>query len=148
MRESWKPARAQARRRLSVDWPVNSKMASFGRIRGLACGAFGEGSPDLHKLAAEIAEMGAAKNYQDMGAQTTKQAKARAYRYVYKTLGVEMMRSAAMLRVNRLGTVLAKTETLRAAAARRSNPVPAWFNTRQEYFDRHSFSTSAHDRPW
>ena len=95
-----------------------------------------------------FAESGAARKYQDMGAQTTNQAKARAYRYVYKTLGVEMMRSAALLRVNRLGTVLAKSETLAAAEARRVDPVPAWFNTRQEYFDRHSFSMSVHDRPW
>ena len=128
--------------------PVATKLASFGKVKGLVCGAFGEGSPDMHKLIANIVETAAIKRYQDMGARTSKDAIARANRFAYKTLGVEMMRSTSLLRVGRLGIVLAKPENQKATARRRSHSAPAWFETRQEYFDKHSFSTSSHERAW
>ena len=56
---------------------------------------------------------------------TTKEATSRAYRYVYKTIGVEMMRSTAALRLKRLGVALAKPETIKAASKVRATNMSA-----------------------
>ena len=77
--------------------PVAARLATYGRIKGLCCGAFGEGSPDLHKLCVKLVDSGAAAN-EDLGAQSTQRARIRASRYIYKTLGIEMMRGIAALR--------------------------------------------------
>ena len=78
--------------------PVSLKLASYGRVRGLICGAFGEGSPDLHKLCDKIAECAAATKYQDLGATNINAAKSRASNFVYRAVGIEMMRGTAALK--------------------------------------------------
>ena len=99
--------------------PVGLKLASHGRVRGLVCGAFGEGSPDLHKLCNKLAEVLATTRFEDLGATSVKSAKARAFRYVFRTVGIEMMRGTAALRQLRMGTILAGNASTKAAASRR-----------------------------
>ena len=63
--------------------PVGLKLTSFGRVKGFACGAFGEGSPDMHKLCNKLADVAASTRFMEMGARSLKTAKSRASRYVY-----------------------------------------------------------------
>ena len=128
--------------------PVEARLSTYGRIRGLICGAFGEGSPDMHTLCAKLVSAGAAARAQDLGAQSTKQAKIRASRYIYRMMGIEMMRGTAALKYYRLTIIISGPESAKAAAIRRQCAQRAWDNEHEDYFDRHSFGSRAHIRPW
>lgn len=128
--------------------PVGLKLSSFGRVKGLACGAFGEGSADLHDLCGKLPESAALNKYSDMGAASAKDAKSRATRYVYRLLGIEMMRSISTLRPYRLAMALAGSKSNREAAARRKWSRVAFEKDCSSYFDKHSYGTTCHARPW
>ena len=49
--------------------PMCTKLPSFGRIHGLACGAFGKGSQDVYNICMKIAGKGGATHYQDLFAK-------------------------------------------------------------------------------
>ena len=85
---------------------------------------------------------------QDMGATSVKSAKSRAKRYVYRVLGVEMMRGTAALREHRLAVVLAGSASDKAAAARRAWARTQWNHDNQSYFDKHHYGSRAYVRPW
>ena len=89
--------------------PVSLKLASYGRIRGLAVGAFGEGSEDLYQLCKQMAKSAAPTRYADMGACEMSDAVARALRHIYRVVGIETMRGIASLRTYRMAKVLAGT---------------------------------------
>ena len=129
--------------------PVSLKLTSFGRVRGLACGAFGEGSTDLHKLCASIATTAATTRFQDMGAMSAEQAYSRALRYVYRVIGMEMMKSAAILKQRRMGVVRAGPQSATAATSRRRAAANVWANDRLTYFTSHSYGGSrSYQRRW
>ena len=128
--------------------PVSMKLSSFGRIHGLACGAFGEGSQDMYHLCMKIADKGGTTNYQDLGATTAKEAGSRAARYVFRTVGMEMMRGTAALKIHRLSIVQAGQTSIKEAIKRRSQAWASWTHDQREYFAKHSFGTHAHERPW
>ena len=128
--------------------PVSLRLASYGRVRGLVCGAFGEGSPDLHKLCDKIAECAAATRYQDLGATNTNVAKSRASNFVYRTLGIEMMRGTAALKSYRMGMILAGSASARAAAARRRWARTRWEQEQEAYFYAHNYGSVSYERPW
>lgn len=128
--------------------PVALKLSSFGRVKGLACGAFGEGSTDLHDLCNKLAGSAALNKYSDMGAASAKDAKSRATRYVYRLLGIEMMRSISTLRSYRLVMALAGSKSNREAAARRKWSRVAFEKESSAYFDKHSYGTKSHIHPW
>ena len=128
--------------------PVGLKLSSFGRVRGLIVGAFGEGSPDLHKLCDKIAETAAATRFCHLGARSMKDAKAKAARYVYRAVGIEMMRGTAALRSHRLAMVLAGSASAKAAAARRRWAKNQWEEEQEAYFYSHSYGSAVHMRPW
>ena len=128
--------------------PVSLKLSSFGRVRGLVCGAFGEGSPDLHRLCDKIAETAASTKYQDLVALTIKDAKSRASNYVYRAVGIEMMRGTAALKSYRMGMILAGSSSAKAAAARRRWSKQQWEVEQESYFYSHNHGSVVHDRPW
>ena len=112
------------------------------------CGAFGEGSPDLHKLCSKVADVAASTRFMEMGARSLKTAKSRATRYVYRTVGIEMMRGTAALRTYRMGMVLAGDASAKAAAARRVWARRRWEEEQEAYFYSHHHGYSAYERPW
>ena len=128
--------------------PVLRKLVSFGRIFGYVCGAFGEGSPDLHAVCKQIAETAASTRFQDLGALSIKESTNRALRYVYRAMGMEMMRGTAALRYHRLSVVLAKSSSFKAAIARRKWVKTRWLNESQAYFDKFHYGTRAHHHRW
>ena len=128
--------------------PVGLKLSSFGRVRGLVCGAFAEGSNDLHKLCQKIIVSAASHRFSDLGATSCEMAKVRAVRYVYRTIGLEMMRGTANLKAARMGTILADDRSASSALRRRSAARVEWEAEREAYFYSHSYDTAAHQRPW
>ena len=128
--------------------PVGLKLSSFGRVRGLVCGAFGEGSNDLHKLCKKIIVSAASHRFSDLGATSCEMAKVRATRYVYRTIGLEMMRGTANLKAARIGTILADDRSASSALRRRSAARVEWEAEREAYYYSHSYDTAAHQRPW
>ena len=128
--------------------PVQLKLTSFGRVKGLVCGAFGEGSPDLHKLCDKIADVAASTKFMEMGAISMKTAKSRASRYVFRTVGIEMIRGTAALRNYRMDMVLAGNASAKAAAARRVWSRNRWEQEQEAYFYSHSYGSHAHEQPW
>ena len=128
--------------------PVELKFTSFGRVRGLVCGAFGEGSPDLHTLCAKLTEVAAATRFRDLAATNTKAAKARAARFVYRAIGIEMLKGTAALKSYRMGVILAGTANAKAAAARRKWAKSRWEQEQETYFYSHNYGNMVHCRPW
>ena len=82
--------------------------------------------PDLHKLCEKIAEVLATTRFEDLGATSINSAKARASRFVYRAVGIEMMRGTAALRHHRMGVILAGNASAKAAAYRRRWAKNAW----------------------
>ena len=128
--------------------PVGLKLASYGRVRGLICGAFGEGSPDLFKLCDKIAGVAASSRFEDLGAIDINSAKARASRFVYRAIGMEMIRGTAALRNYRMGVILAGSASAKAAASRRKWAKIRWEEEQEAYFYSHSYGRLAQERPW
>ena len=119
--------------------PVSIRLAQFDRIRVFACGAFGEGSSDLHDLCAAIAKKAAVTKFQDMGARSTEEAYSRALRYVYRVIGMEMMKGAAMLKQRRIGVARGGSASAKQATARRQQAARKWACDRLAYFNTHSY---------
>ena len=130
--------------------PVGLKLTSFGRVRGIVCGAFAEGSPDFHKLCQKIVECGATatSRYSDLGVTSAAMAKSRTARYVYRTVGIEMTRGTANLKPARMGAILADDQSAASVLSRRPAARVAWEAEREAYFYSHSHDTEAHQRPW
>ena len=56
--------------------PILDRLRSFGQTRGLAFGAYGEASPDVHALLTVAADGLAARQWRDMGARTLEEARS------------------------------------------------------------------------
>ena len=128
--------------------PVATRLSSFGRIKGLVCGAFGEGSSDLHDLCEQMASSSVGRSSCELGARTTDEAKSRAKRHIYRTIGVEMMRGIAALRTHRLSMTISENEGDRQAAARRIWARTSWDTNNRIYHEKHNFGSKSHVRPW
>jgi len=81
-----------------------------------------------------------------MGADTAEDAYAIAKRFVYKRMGIAMMKGLAALRFHRLNQAVADSDTSRAAAARRRWAQSAWIDDNAAYYDRHSYGGRTHPR--
>ena len=81
--------------------PVLSLLRTFPRVIGLAFGAFGEASPDVHTLLAHAATVGAARMWRTMGARSMLEARGFLVSQLRRTWGVAAVRAAARLRASR-----------------------------------------------
>ena len=100
------------------------------------------------KCKKKIAEVLATTRFEDLGATSINSAKARASRFVYRAVGIEMMRGTAALRHHRMGVILAGNASAKAAASRRKWSRKAWEAEQEAYFYSHSYGSQAHERPW
>ena len=98
--------------------PVQSYLNTFGRVKGLIFGAFGEGSPDVHALIHLISVKGAERGWRPMGASSAGDAAAALKRQAERSIGIEAVRGHARLKLDRLAWM---TGDMDAGAKRRSN---------------------------
>ena len=96
--------------------PVELKLASFGRIRGLTFGAFGEASDDVHDLVSLLAAGQASRDWASMRCRDSNEAKALIARTLYRSWGLMAVRSQARLKLCGLAHV---GTGMQAAALRR-----------------------------
>ena len=100
--------------------PVTRALMGYDHIEGLAVGAHGECSPDIHLLVERMARRGAQRRYKSMGFRSAREAKSTILAQVRLSLGVEGIRGVAEVRLKNLGTVLAGPASTSAAAGRRA----------------------------
>ena len=115
--------------------PVERKVLSFGRVRGLVFGSFGEASPDVYDLVKECGDIGAARGWRDMGAASVADARAVLRGRARRHVGIEAARGMALYRLDALASILGSFEPNAVARHRRartefSNLLWAYHNRR------------------
>ena len=97
--------------------PVQAYLHTFGRVRGLVVGAFGECSTDVHELIRAMSAIGAQRGWRTMGARSLKDAASALKRNAVRSIGIEAVRGHARLKLDRLAWM---TGDMDAGAQRRS----------------------------
>ena len=82
--------------------PILDRLRSFGQTRGLAFGAYGEASPDVHALLTVAADGLAARQWRDMGARTQEEARSFIVSSLRRRLGLDICREFARHRIRRV----------------------------------------------
>ena len=82
--------------------PILDRLRSFGQTRGLAFGAYGEASPDVHALLAVAADWLAARQWRDMGARTPEEARSFIVSSLRRRPGLVICREFARHRIRRV----------------------------------------------
>ena len=75
--------------------PILDRLRSFGQTRGLAFGAYGEASPDVHALLTVAADGLAARQWRDMGARTQEEGRSFIVSSLRRRLGLVICREFA-----------------------------------------------------
>ena len=75
--------------------PILDRLRSFGQTRGLAFGAYGEASPDVHALLTVAADGLAARQWRDMGARTQEEARSFIVSSLRRRLGLPSSSAAS-----------------------------------------------------
>ena len=104
------------------DGPVTRKLQSFGEVRGLVFGAWGETSADVEKLLSMLARKGAAHHWRQMQCQDELAALGSLAWLLRRRWGMTALRENARLKIDRLGFVGRGTA---AAAYRRQRSAAA-----------------------
>ena len=82
--------------------PILDRLRSFGQTRGLAFGAYGEASPDVHALLTVAADGLAARQWRDMGARTQEEARSFIVSSLRRRLGLVICHEFARHRIRRV----------------------------------------------
>ena len=85
--------------------PISQKLASYGQIWGLAFGAYGEASPDVHELVQTLARSHAERNWVHIGGRDPQEAASILARSLYRSWGVMAVRSQARVKLANLAHV-------------------------------------------
>ena len=78
--------------------PFLQRLQSFGPVRGLAAGQYGEVSPDVHSLVKVCAESIANRRWRALGARSAKEACGFVTAAVKRRLGLVLVREMARFR--------------------------------------------------
>ena len=100
--------------------PVQLQLQSFGQLRGLVFGAWGEASPDVELLLSFAASTGAQRHWQRMGSTDEAAACGALAWLLRRRWGMTALRECARLKLDRLelvGRGAAAAASRRAAAA-------------------------------
>lgn len=119
--------------------PVATRLASFGKVEGLAVGAHGKVSPHLIQLIQRMAKRGAVKLQQDIGIEDPKIMQGVVLRQIRAALGVEGIRGMAMMRVCNLGVVVAGRSSMVNASRRKQASRSLYKTLSEAYWRRHMF---------
>ena len=98
--------------------PILSLLQSHGRTRGLVCGAYGEGSADVHALIAKAAEARAAILWREAGARTETEMRAFLIGQMRRRVGVAAVQAMARHRIARVPYVGASHAVVQAQGLR------------------------------
>jgi hypothetical protein len=98
--------------------PIELKLRSFGGVRGLVFGSWGEASEDVEWLLNQLADAGSYRHRLALQAATPQGAKATLIWLLQRRWGMAALRANARLLLERLGHV---GRGATAAASRRSN---------------------------
>ena len=85
--------------------PVARKLMSYGRVRGLVFGAWGEASPDAHQLLNQLARQGARHMWRDIGSTDEAAAVGCLAWLLRRRWGMAALRENARLKLDRLAYV-------------------------------------------
>ena len=85
--------------------PEVRKLASYGHVRGLVFGAFGEASEDVHDLVASIAKEQAARHWIEADARDQNDAAAIVARLHYRSWDMTAVRAEAGVKLGSLAHV-------------------------------------------
>ena len=113
--------------------PISQRLAGYGRIRGLAFGAFGEASADVHELLRVLATSQASRDWARMGCRDYDEAVAMISRTLYRSWGLMAIRAEARLKL----AGLAHVRTRAAAACSRRTSSEAFRACRREAYQLH-----------
>ena len=116
-------------------------MTEFGRIRGFVFGAFGEASESVADFVRTVAVVGEARHWQDMGARSCVEAQGLIASEVWRGLGIEVVRSAAQLKLDRVSVMRGD---FGAAEVRRSKGRASWWERRNYRGRREGFARAQH----
>ena len=119
--------------------PMSQRLSNFGRVEGLVVGAHGEGSPDMLKFIARIADRAAQTRYRVMGFSSARSARSTVLNQIYLSIGIEAVRGMARLRIANLGAALAGSTSTKAATARRNRARHLYYEQCQAYFARQCY---------
>ena len=121
--------------------PVLWRLQAYGRVEGIVVGAHGESSPELNDLIHRVAEKGALARFRVLGFDSSLAARSTVLNQIYTSLGVEVIRGVARLRVANLSTDLASSSSRKAAKARRQ-AAKSLFEEQNPYWHRHCYFDS------
>ena len=85
--------------------PFLQRLQSFGPVRGLAAGQYGEVSPDVHSLVKVCAESIANRRWRALGARSAKEACGFVTAAVKRRLGLVLVREMARFRLRRVTAI-------------------------------------------
>ena len=119
--------------------PCQTKLVSYGRTRSLCVGGYGEGSPDLHQFVAIMSNAGAIEHLEALGSPSLLRARTAVRNKLYASVGAASARGLALLRLERLGQVIAGSASGRAADERRRQSEQRWRDHERAYRDRHAY---------
>ena len=110
--------------------PVAQKLASYGRIKSLVFGSFGEASADVHALVGQMTSGRALREWIRLGCRDSDDAKATLARYIYRSWGLAAVQAQARLKIDGLAHVGSGAP---AAAARRAYGAELHGSLREAY---------------
>ena len=106
------------------------KLASYGRIKSVVFGSFGEASADVHALVGQITSGRALREWIRLGCRDSEDAKATLARYIYRSWGLAAVRAQARLKIDGLAHAGSGAP---AAAARRAYGAELHGSLREAY---------------
>ena len=82
--------------------PVAARLRGYDAVKGLVFGAFGETSPDVHKLLSSVVQIGARHHYRKMRARDPDEARGALAWMLKRRWGISAVRAHARLTLARL----------------------------------------------
>ena len=103
--------------------PVYDRLLSFGQVRCLVLGAYGEGSPDVHHFLRAAAQQRASRSWRRQGSRTQSEAYGVWLQVYRRDIGVAAVREHARLRLRRVPLIGVDRAVLRARGVQRHRQV-------------------------
>ena len=103
--------------------PIHDRLMSFGQLRCLTFGAYGEGSPDVHHCIHAAARQRATSSWRSLGARTHAEAYTIWVQTYRRDVGLAIVREHARLRLHRIPFIGVPRAALRARQGQRDRVV-------------------------
>ena len=99
--------------------PVHDRLLSFGQVRCLVFGAYGEASPDVHHCITAAATRRAQRSWRHLGARSQHEARAFFLQSYRRDVGMAVVREHARLRLARVPFVGVPRDVVQARGVQR-----------------------------